>query len=104
MFPKPQNTYPTKKTKMQELFCIFVTILLNLLPGRGFLGNKFLGAGLNDVRFPGIGFLVGLTAEPPLPLFFLFLEPQQFFPSFVTFKTAAMSRQWLPPKSINHLK
>jgi hypothetical protein len=104
MFPKPQNTYHTKKIKKQELFFIFVTILLDLLPGRGFLGNKFLGAGLNEVRFPGIGFLVGLTAETPLPLFFLLLEPQQFFPSFVTFKTAAVSRQWLPPKSINHLK
>jgi hypothetical protein len=104
MFPKPQNTYHTKKIKKQELFFIFVTILLDLLPGRGFLGNKVLGAGLNEVRFPGIGFLVGLTAETPLPLFFLLLEPQQFFPSFVTFKTAAVSRQWLPPKSINHLK
>jgi len=58
---------------MQELFCIFIVILLNLFSSRGFLGNELIGAGLTKIRFPGIAFLIGLTAKSPLPLFLLFL-------------------------------
>ena len=78
---------------MQELFCIFIVILLNLFSSRGFLGNEFIGAGLTEVRFPGIAFLISFSAESPLSLFLLLLQAQEFLPPFITLKTATMSCQ-----------